>query len=97
MPVGVFSSARFGCNPKPGVEDSSFQTRAARRKLPANTNRPINLICKTIYVYISGLEKTQDLLKKPAGRLNEGFFTGFSGKTGFLKEAFSLKISIFGG
>jgi uncharacterized protein (DUF849 family) len=40
----------------------------------------------------SGLEKTQVLLKKPAGRLNAGFFTGFSGKTGF-----SLKMSIFGG
>jgi hypothetical protein len=36
-------------------------------------------------------------LKKPAGRLNAGFFTGFSGKTGFLKQAFSLKMSIFGG
>jgi hypothetical protein len=31
-----------------------------------------------------GLEKPQVLLKKPAGRLNTGFFTGFfSGKTGF--------------
>jgi hypothetical protein len=45
---------------------------------------------------MSGLEKTQVLLKKPAGRLNAGFFTGFSGKTGFLKLAFSLKMSIFG-
>jgi hypothetical protein len=42
------------------------------------------------------LEKTQVLLKKPAGRLNAGFFTGFSGKTGFLKQAFSLKMSMFG-
>jgi hypothetical protein len=31
-------------------------------------------------------------LKKPAGRLNAGFFTGISGKTGFLKQAFSWKI-----
>jgi hypothetical protein len=46
---------------------------------------------------ISGLEKTQVLLKKPAGRLNTGFFTGFSAETGFLKQAFSLKMSIFGG
>jgi hypothetical protein len=48
-------------------------------------------------MFISGLEKTQVLLKKPAGRLNAGFFTGFSGKTGFLKQVFSLKMSIFGG
>jgi hypothetical protein len=34
----------------------------------------------------TGLEKTQVLLKKPAGRLNAGFFTGFSGKTGFFTE-----------
>jgi hypothetical protein len=34
----------------------------------------------------SGLEKTQVSLKKPAGRLNAGFFTGFSGKTGFFTE-----------
>jgi hypothetical protein len=40
----------------------------------------------------AGLEKTQVLLKKPAGRLNAGFFTGFSGKTGF-----SLKMPILGG
>jgi hypothetical protein len=45
----------------------------------------------------TGLEKTQVLLKKPAGRLNAGFFTGFSGKTGFLKQVFSLKMSIFVG
>jgi hypothetical protein len=45
----------------------------------------------------AGLEKTQVLLKKPAGRLNAGFFTGFSGTTGFLKQAFSLEMSIFGG
>jgi hypothetical protein len=45
----------------------------------------------------AGLEKTQVLLKKPAGRLYAGFFTGFSGKTGFLKQAFSLKMSILGG
>jgi hypothetical protein len=44
-----------------------------------------------------GLENTQVLLQKPAGRLNAGFFTGFSGKTGFLKQVFSLKMSIFGG
>jgi hypothetical protein len=34
----------------------------------------------------TGLEKTQVLLKKPAGRVNAGFITGFSGKTGFLTE-----------
>jgi hypothetical protein len=34
--------------------------------------------------FAAGLEKTQVLLKQPAGRLN----TGFSGKTGFLKQAF---------
>jgi hypothetical protein len=45
----------------------------------------------------AGLEKTQVLLKKPAGRFNAGFFTGFSGKTGFLKQVFSQKMSIFGG
>jgi hypothetical protein len=28
----------------------------------------------------SGLEKTQVLLKKPAGRLNAGFFTGLGKK-----------------
>ena len=47
-----------------------------------------------LLVFQSGLEKTQVLLKKPAGRLNAGFFTGFSGKTGFLKQAFLLKMSI---
>jgi hypothetical protein len=36
-------------------------------------------------------------LKKPAGSLNAGFFTGFSGKKDFLKQAFSLKMSTFGG
>jgi hypothetical protein len=36
-------------------------------------------------------------LKKPAGMLNAGFFTGFSSKTGILKQAYSLKMSIFGG
>jgi hypothetical protein len=52
-----------------------------------------------IWSFEQGLkkQKTQVLLKKPAGRLIAGFFTGFSGKTGFLKQAFSLKISIFGG
>jgi hypothetical protein len=52
------------------------------------------MICfrKYILYFITELEKTQVLLKKP-----EGFFTGFSGKTGFLKQAFSLKMSIFGG
>jgi hypothetical protein len=44
-----------------------------------------------------GLKKTQVLLKKPAGRLNAGFFTGFSGKTGFLKQVFSPKMFICGG
>jgi hypothetical protein len=39
-----------------------------------------------------GLEKTHFLLKNPASKLNAGFFTGFSGKTGF-----SLKMSIFRG
>jgi hypothetical protein len=39
----------------------------------------------------SGFEKTQVLLKKPAGRLNAGFFTVFSGKTGFLKEGFFME------
>jgi hypothetical protein len=29
-------------------------------------------------------------LKKPAGRSNAGFFTGFSDKTGFLKQAYSV-------
>jgi hypothetical protein len=48
-------------------------------------------------LFMPGLEKTQVLLKKPAGRLNAGFFTGFSGKIGFLKQAFSLKMPIFGG
>jgi hypothetical protein len=32
--------------------------------------------------YDQGL-KNQVLLKKPAGRLNAGFLTGFSGKAGF--------------
>jgi hypothetical protein len=45
----------------------------------------------------AGLEKTQVFLKKPAGRLNTGFFTGFSGKTGFLKQAFLWKMSMLGG
>jgi hypothetical protein len=36
----------------------------------------------------AGLGKTQVLLIKPAGRLNAGFFTGFSGKTCFLKQVF---------
>jgi len=40
----------------------------------------------------AGLEKPQVLLKKPEGRLNAGFVTGFSGQTGF-----ELKMSIFGG
>jgi hypothetical protein len=35
---------------------------------------------------LSGLEETQILLKKLAGWLNTGFFTGFSGETGFLIE-----------
>jgi hypothetical protein len=48
-------------------------------------------------MFPTGLEKIQVLLKKPAGRVNAGFFTGFSGKTGFLKQAFSLKMSIFDG
>jgi hypothetical protein len=45
----------------------------------------------------TGLKNTQVLLKKPAGRLNAGFFTSFSGKTGFLKQDFSLKMAIFAG
>jgi hypothetical protein len=36
-------------------------------------------------------KNTQGLLKKPAG-----YFTGCSGITGFLKQAFQLKMSIFG-
>jgi hypothetical protein len=35
-------------------------------------------------VFDAGLEKLQVLLKKPAGTLNAGLITGFSGKTGFL-------------
>jgi hypothetical protein len=35
-------------------------------------------------------------LKKPAGRLTAGFFTGFSGKTGFLKQIFPLKRPFLG-
>jgi hypothetical protein len=36
-----------------------------------------------------GLKNPSFIEKKPAGRLNRGFFTGFSGKTCFLKsEAF---------
>jgi hypothetical protein len=37
-----------------------------------------------LVIYLkAGLEKTQVLLKKPAGRLNAGFFLG---KTGFFTE-----------
>jgi hypothetical protein len=39
-----------------------------------------------ITLYRKRLEKNQVLLKKPAGRLNAGFFTGFSGKTGLFTE-----------
>jgi hypothetical protein len=34
-------------------------------------------------MFFSGLEKTQVLLKKPAGRLNAVFFTGFQAKQAF--------------
>jgi hypothetical protein len=37
-----------------------------------------------------GLKKTQELLKKPAGRLNTGLFQAYM-------QAFSRKMSIFGG
>jgi hypothetical protein len=36
-----------------------------------------------VQFYKSGLEKTQDLLKKAAGRLYALFFTGVSGKQDF--------------
>jgi hypothetical protein len=46
----------------------------------SNYNIKIHISC------IAKIEKTQVLLKKPAGRLHAGFFTGFSGKTGFFTE-----------
>jgi hypothetical protein len=47
--------------------------------------------------YKPGLEKTQVVLKKTAGRLKTGIFTGFSGKSGFLNRLFIEKISMFAG
>jgi hypothetical protein len=43
----------------------------------------VNFFCRKTAGYISGLEKPQVSLKKPAGRLIAGFFTGLSGKIGF--------------
>jgi hypothetical protein len=58
-----------------------------------------NLASVAFATYIvdqTGLEKTQVLLKTPAGRLNAGFFTGFSGKTGFLKQSFTENVHFWG-
>jgi hypothetical protein len=47
-------------------------------------------------VLFPGLEKNPGFIEKACRQVNSGFITGFSSKTGFLKQVFSPKMFICG-